>query len=129
MPDFIFNLHSGLRYLVLFAGVVAALYALAGWARSRTFDARGRMFGAIFTGLLDLQVLIGILTLFVRPFYGALMGHLTMMVVAVVVAHLVSVRVRRGPASREKFRLQAIGILITIGIIAAGIMAIGRSPI
>ena len=128
MPDLL-PFHSGLRYLVLLAGFAAAAYALARWAQKREFDRNARIFGAVYTGLLDLQVLVGVITLLGREFQPILFGHIAMMVVAMVVAHVATFRSRRLPPSREALRFQFIGIGISLGLIFAGIMALGRGPL
>ncbi|HEX2191163.1 MAG TPA: hypothetical protein VHG51_19800, partial [Longimicrobiaceae bacterium] len=89
--NFLYHAHSGVRYLVLLAGLLAVLYLAFGWATGRPYDRAARVLGAVFTGTLDLQVLLGILLLFVRPFYGALMGHVVMMLLALIAAHGFSV--------------------------------------
>ena len=123
------GLHSILRYLVLLAGLVAMSYALVGWARDRTFDRNARLLGAIFTGLLDLQVLLGVLLLVALPFRPILFGHISMMVIALGVAHVATFRSRRLPPSRQALRFQFVGIMIALGLIAAGIMALGIRPV
>lgn len=123
--DIVFHAHSGLRYIVLFAGLVAALYALVGWARGRPFDALGRRLGAVFVGFVDLQVLLGVVLLF-RNFYPQLIGHITMMVLALVAAHGFAIAQKRRPVERKSFALQFIGIALSLLLIVGGILAIGR---
>ena len=128
MPD-LTGVHSLLRYFVLLAGVVAGGYALVGWARNRTFDRNARILGAIYTGLLDLQVLLGVLLLTTRPFRPILFGHIAMMLVALGAAHVASARSKRLPPSRQALRFQLTGIAVSLGLIAAGIMALGQTPV
>ena len=64
-----------------------------------------------------------------REFQPILFGHIAMMVVAMVVAHVATFRSRRLPPSREALRFQFIGIGISLGLIFAGIMALGRGPL
>ena len=88
-----------------------------------------RSLSVAFTGLLDLQVLLGIGLLFVRPFFGALIGHLTMMLLAVATVHGASIWARR---SSEKMRALAIrlgGVVAAFLCIVLGILAIGRSVV
>ena len=53
----LFAAHSGLRYLVLFAGLLVVLYALAGLLGKREYSTLMARLAAVFTGLLHLQVL------------------------------------------------------------------------
>ena len=41
MSNFLLNAHSGLRYLILLAGVLTVLYAVYGVASTRTYDKTG----------------------------------------------------------------------------------------
>lgn len=123
---FLFHAHSGFRYLVLLAGVIALLVFAYGVITKRPIGA-ARGLNAAFVGLLDLQVLLGIILLFTWPFYGALMGHLTMMVVAVVTAHMASVWARRTSDERRALVIRLAGVVLTLLFIVLGILAIGRS--
>ena len=87
----------------------------------------GRIAGAAFVGLLDLQVLIGVGVLLTRPFQPVYMGHLTMMALALVVAHGFAIALRRRPAERQTPAVQLAGVALTLVLIVGGILAIGRS--
>lgn len=128
MAELLFSLHSGVRYLVLLAGVIGVIVALIRLKAGTTGDA-GRIAGAVFTRLLDLQVLLGIGVLITRPFYPALIGHLTMMILAVAVAHATQVLLRRRPPERRSPAFQLAGFLLTLVLLIGGIRAIGRSII
>lgn len=124
--EFVYHAHSGLRYLVLLAGLVAALYLAFGWLTSRPYDRPARIVMAAFVGLLDLQVLLGIVLLFLRPWYGALIGHIMMMVLALLAAHGFSVASRRGTAAKRSYGLALAGVVLALALIMGGIMAIQR---
>lgn len=118
--------HSGLRYLVLLTGLVVIGYALYGLATKRTYDKTMRILGAVFTGVLDLTVLLGFANLFTGTFYPQLGGHIVMMVLAAAVAHVVSAVMRRRPPEQRTWMPHVVGTAIVLAMIAAGIMAIGR---
>ncbi len=125
MGDLVFMLHSGLRYLVF----VTALLAIAALVLSRPAGAEntmGRVVYGAFVGLLDLQVLAGLITLATRGFYPQLMGHITMMVLALIVAHGVSIAHRRRPPERRSARLLVGGVVVSLVLVVGGILAIGR---
>ena len=127
--NFLYQAHSGLRYLVLLAAVIALVALGIGLASGRAAP-RGRVFALAFTGLLDLQVLLGLGLVIGGIFYGALMGHIVMMVLAAVVAHASSIMARRsGDDERRATRLRFIGVVVALVLIVGGIMAIGRSVI
>lgn len=118
--------HSGVRYLVLLMGVVVVVYAAYGLAAKRPYDQRMRILAAAFTGVLDLQFLLGVATLFAGTFYPQLAGHIAMMVLAVAVAHIVSVVQRRRAPEQRTYAPHVVGALVVLAIIAFGILAIGR---
>jgi hypothetical protein len=118
--------HSGFRYLVLLLGVIVAAYAAYGMITKRPYDQRMRLLAAAFTGSLDLTVLLGVAYLFTSRFYPQLGGHIAMMVLAVVVAHVVSAVVRRRPPEQRTYAPHLVSALIVLAIVSFGIMAIGR---
>lgn len=126
--EFLFHAHSGLRYLVLLTGVVAVLYYAYHWL-GRPQERASRVLLAVFTGLLDLQVLLGIALVVGGTFYPALMGHLTMMLLAVVAAHLFSVLSRRSEEVRRANGLAVAGVLLSLVLVVGGILAIGRAVV
>ncbi len=122
----LFAAHSGLRFLVLLAGLFVVLYALVGHFGKREYStAMGRL-AAVFTGLLHLQVLTGVAVLFTRPFYNSIIGHLFLMLMAAAVAQLTSSVVRRRPQEAKTYGPHLVGAVVALGLVAAGILAIGR---
>lgn len=118
--------HSGLRYLVLLAGLAVVVYAAFGMITGRDYDKRMRVLSASFTGLIDLTVMLGLANLFTRSFYPQLGGHIVMMVFAAIVAHIVHGVMKRRPPDQQTYVPHLVGAIVVLGLIAAGIMAIGR---
>lgn len=114
----LFMAHSGIRYLVLLAGAVALVMSLM-----KGQDANARKAMGAFVGAIDIQVLIGLLLIMQIPFYGALMGHIALMFAAVFAAHGFSVAAKK---KDNGGMLRVIGIVVTLALIAGGIMSIGR---
>ncbi len=129
MINGIFHAHSGLRYLVLLAGVVALVVLAMGAFGRQPFGRASRICLAAFTGLLDLQILLGIAMVVMGCFYPALMGHLMMMILAAVAAHALSVYARKQGDPRRAHTIALVGVVLALGLIFAGIGAIGRSPV
>ena len=124
--NFLYQAHSGLRYLVLLAalGVVVSLaYALA----MGRMDRSARVLPIAFTALLDLQVLLGIGLVIGGVFPDAAVGHLVMMVLALVATHGSSVMAKRANTERREMIIRLVGIVLALLLIAGGIMALGRS--
>lgn len=126
MRAMLFYSHSGIRYLVLLAGVITVAWLTQATVRREPFSRASRTLMAIFTGVLDLQVLLGLLLLTVIPFYGALAGHLVLMLAAALVAHAVSIANRNRPPERQSNALLLAGAVGTLVLIVLGILAIGR---
>lgn len=118
--------HSGLRYLVLLAGVLALVYALWGLVSKRPYDRGMRILGSSFAGLLHLQVLLGFFLLVSGIFQPMLIGHIFLMLMAAVVAQIPVSVMRRRPAEERKYMPQAVATLVALGLIWAGVLSIGR---
>lgn len=126
MEEMLFQAHSGLRYLVLLAGVVALVLLLAGRFGGKPFGKGARVSTALFTGTLDLQVLLGLGVVAVRPWYGALIGHIVMMVLALIAAHGLRVAVKRADTDARRYTFALLAVIVPLVLIVGGIMAIGR---
>jgi hypothetical protein len=118
--------HSGFRYLVLLLGLVVIAYAAHGMVTKRPYQGRMRILATAFTASLDLTVLLGLANLFTQTFYPQLAGHLTMMVLATAIAHIVSVVQRRRALEQRTYAPHLVGTLIVLVIISFGILAIDR---
>lgn len=122
----LFYAHSGMRYLVFLAALALMGYALYGMITGRPYDKTIRILSAVFTGLLDLMILLGVGLLFTGMFYPQLGGHIVMMVLAAAVAHVVHRVMKRRPPEQQSYAPHLVGTLVALGLVAAGIMAIGR---
>lgn len=120
------NAHSGLRYLVFLSALLVIAHAAYGMATGRDYDTRMRILSAVFTGFIDLTVVLGLANLFTGSFYPQLGGHIVMMVFAAVIAHVVHGVMKRRPADKQSYAPHLAGTLITLVVIVVGIMAIGR---
>jgi hypothetical protein len=126
MSNVLFHAHSGLRYLVLLLGVIAAVWGLVLAARGQGPGRVGRILGASFVGVLDLQIVLGIVLLLLRGFYPALFGHIMTMVVAAVLGHAAVIAARQHPETRRGALWLGGGALATLALVTLGITAIGR---
>ena len=118
--------HSWLRWVVLAAALVAIIRSVPGWSGRRPWTPADDRAGRIFTGALDLQVVIGLLLYFVfsplmatiRQQAGEAMGNDAMryglvehpfgVIVAVVLSHIGRVRIRKAADAARKHRLAVI---------------------
>jgi heme A synthase len=127
MPmTFLYHAHSGLRYLVLLAGVIAIIYFAYAFFSRRSDEKLGRVLMSAFVGVLDLQILLGILLVIGGIYYPMLIGHLSLMVLAAVAGHVFAVLAKRATDAASAHRHRLIGTLLALALIVAGISAIGR---
>lgn len=122
--NILFHAHSGLRYLVLLVGLVALAYFVSGLATKRPVTKGVRVLGAIFSGLLDLQMLLGLIMVLMGRYYPALIGHMVLMVLAIGVTHALLSINRKRPT--PGYLLPTIAVASALVLIVGGIMAIGR---
>jgi hypothetical protein len=124
---FLYQLHSGLRYLVLLGGVVALAYYAFGIATRRSPARVARAVGASFVGLLDLQILVGLALVLSGRWSPVVIGHLVMMLLAAITTHGLFVLNRR--SARPGFGLLLTAVAVALLLIVGGIFAIGRGPL
>ena len=127
MLNALFHAHSGLRYLVLLSAVAAVVVLAWGLATRQPFAKRQRIAVAAFTGVLDLQIVLGLLMVALGLFYPSLMGHMTMMLLAAAAAHGSSVLARKQADARRAHSMALIGVVLALAFIVLGIHSIGRS--
>jgi hypothetical protein len=128
MLNAIFHAHSGLRYLILIIGVITLIVQALGVYGRQFYGRPSRIAMAVFTGMLDLQLLLGVVMAALGCFYPALMGHLMMMVIAIALVHACSVFARKQLDGRRAHIVALVGVVLGLALICGGIAAIGRSP-
>lgn len=126
MTSGLFYAHSGLRYLILLLGLIAAVYFALAIARGRPPARADRTLMSTYVGLLDLQLLIGVALVATGIFYPALSGHLLTMIAAIALAHATSVLARKPGDPSRSHKLRLAGVAGSLLLILAGIAAIGR---
>lgn len=122
---FVLTVHSIVRWLVVIIAVIAVVrYALvmAGKAQSSGMD-RGLMSG--YTGLLDLNVLLGLILIVGLGFTTPRIEHAITNIIGVAVAHFFARRARKIEDARLKARNNLLGIVISIAIIIVGVALVG----
>ncbi|HZD09977.1 MAG TPA: hypothetical protein VE553_01450 [Candidatus Binatia bacterium] len=142
--DIVLILHSLLRWVVVIAGIVAAIKAIVGWSSDGDWGGIDRQLGLLFTISLDIQVLVGLILYFVlSPIttsnfsnFGEAMGnptarfflieHIALMIVAVALAHIGSSLSRKAVSDHDKHRRAAIFYTLALIAILVGIPWAGR---
>jgi hypothetical protein len=137
MYPFILTIHNIVRWLILIAAVVAIVKAFIGWFGKKEWSKADNLAGAIYVGLVDLNILLGLtLYLFLSPLtqvafadFGAAMGdstlrffaveHILGMIVALVLAHVGRVLSKRAAEVVKKHRAVAIWFSLSLLAILA----------
>jgi hypothetical protein len=119
------TVHSVFRWLVLLAGLAAVGLAIAGW-RGRPWQTFDKVAGRAFVGLLDFQLLLGlILYVVLSPIVSTavvnagaamkdpvmrffMLEHPLGMIAAIALAHVGSVRVKKAADDAGKHRTAAV---------------------
>jgi len=121
----ILDLHNLLRWLVLVAGAYAVFKAIMGLSGNKAWEKGDKIAGSIFTGLIDLQLLLGFGLYFMSPIVKSALAnmsaamkdpsqrqfaveHISIMIIAAILAHLGSIMSKRASSDTGKFRMAAI---------------------
>ncbi|HEY4216691.1 MAG TPA: hypothetical protein VGM67_06105 [Gemmatimonadaceae bacterium] len=126
--NILYHAHSGLRYLVILAALGALVALGYGLATGRNVK-RAFTLAAVFTGVLDLQIVLGIGLVVGGIFPEIVVGHFVMMVVAAGVTHGSGIIGRRSATERRELIVRLCGVTLALLIIAGGIMALGRGAL
>jgi hypothetical protein len=122
---FLLMFHSILRWIIVLVAVIAIVKFALGWLRGMEFKGMDRGLMSGFSGLMDLQVTLGIIFLLWSgigagagfPMYR--IEHGITMIIAAVVAHL-SARWKNADAA-TRFRNNLFVILASIVLVVVGI--------
>jgi hypothetical protein len=112
--------HSLVRWLIVIVGILAAIKFWRGWRRGGVFAGTDRALLFAFTGLMDIQVLIGAVYLFGSGFRSERLAHALVMFLATLVAHLSALWKKAEDVKR--FRLSLFIVLDTFVVIIFGLL-------
>jgi hypothetical protein len=118
-------IHSHTRWLILIVALVAIVKFAIGWLRGGSFKGMDRGLTAAFSGLMDLQVTVGLIFLIWTslvgvPFTPNRIEHLTTMLIAAVVAHLPAMW--KKSADNIRFRNTLFCIVGALALVFVGVM-------
>jgi hypothetical protein len=121
----ILAIHNLLRWVVLAAILFTLFRAYSGWLGKKAWQATDRLAGLIFSITIDVQLLLGIVLIFVRGFSVIQMRfyieHIGMMILAVVLAHVGSALSKKADLDVDKHRKAAIWFTLTLLVILVSI--------
>ena len=123
------TIHSYVRWLIVIAAIVAAVKFAIGWRRGGAFQSMDRGLASGFSGLIDLQVTLGLVYMIwnglaVEGFPEFRIEHAITMIIAAVVAHL-PVRWKNAD-DKTRFRNSLFIILDVLIIIFIGVMRLPK---
>jgi len=123
--EIILRIHSIVRWLIVLIAAVAIVKFAIGWRRGDAFAGMDRGLISGFTGLIDLQVVLGFIYFFWNGLASGVgfpsfrIEHMITMLIAAVVAHLSALW--KKSEDRLRFRNSLIIVLDTLIIIFFGI--------
>ncbi|NWG05144.1 MAG: hypothetical protein HXY35_00515 [Chloroflexi bacterium] len=125
--DILFMAHSGLRWLILLVAAVAIVKFVLGWLRGGEFKGMDRGLASGFSGLMDLQALLGIVFLVWNGFSGAgfplyRIEHGVAMILAAVAAHLPARW--KNADSKTRFRNSLLAVTGSVLLVIAGLLVL-----
>ena len=132
------HLHDTLRWLLLLSLVTTLVKYLIGWLGNQPWKKTDNLMGIIFTSLMDLQLLVGlVLYFFLSPItkfafsdFGAAMKdselrfyaveHFLMMLVAVVLVHIGRAKSKKAATDAGKFKIATLfyGLALVVMLVA-----------
>lgn len=132
MYTFLLHFHSGLRWLILVAVVIAVIKSLIGLFGGSEYSKFDKIVAVAFVGMMHLQLLTGlILYFFYSPFITYNMSdpvqrfwsveHLALMIFAVVAAQVGRSISKKTQDAQVKFRFQSIFFGMSLVLMLLGI--------
>lgn len=123
--EFLLMIHSVLRWVIIAVAVLAVLKFALGWAMNSSFKGMDRGLAAGFSGLLDTQVLLGLIFFiwngFAEQGFPAFRWfHMLVMLLAAAMGHVPSRLKALG--DKQRFFYSLISILGTLVLVYLGVM-------
>lgn len=132
------HLHDTLRWLLLLSLVTTLVKYLIGWLGNQPWKKTDNLMGIIFTSLMDLQLLVGlVLYFFLSPItkfafsdFGAAMKdtelrfyaveHFLMMLIAVILVHIGRAKSKKAATDAGKFKIATLfyGFALVVMLVA-----------
>jgi len=124
------TIHSYVRWLIVIVAIVAAVKFAIGWLRGGAFQSMDRGLTSGFSGLIDLQVTLGLIYLIwnglaVKGFPAFRIEHAVTMIIAAVVAHLPARW--KNLEDKIRFRNSMFIVLDVLIIIFIGVMRLPKN--
>jgi len=116
------TIHGEIRWLVALAAIVVIVKFLIGWLGKRPYAPIDRTLLMVYTILIDINVLLGLILLFFGGgFSGPRLEHATTMILAAIAAHMTAIW-RRTEDSSVKYRNQFLMVLLSLALVFLGVI-------
>lgn len=123
--DILFAAHSGWRWVVVLATLIALGWMLLGLVQKRAFDQTARRIMLFFAISIDIQWLLGLILFVLLSAASGNWGiphrweHLVIMTLALIVAH-VGGRFKSAP-DNVRYRNALIAVLVVLALVYVGV--------
>jgi len=138
LNQLLLTLHNLTRWALIIMAVIVLFQALQGWLNKKTYTVKNKKLAAIYSGFFDLQILLGVILFFSRGWSSALMNggsevmstatvrffaveHWMLMLLAVIIMHIGSSKVKKSETDLKKFRLTFIWFGVSLLLVLAAI--------
>jgi hypothetical protein len=132
------HLHNITRWFVLIAAIYAIVVSIRGLATSKTWTKSDQRAGLIYSSLLGVQLVIGIILYIISPVVQSglrdmatamqnsqirffVVEHITLMIMAFVVAQVAYSVSKRATSDRARFVRSSIGYVLATVLVLFGI--------
>lgn len=116
------TIHGEMRWLVALAAVVVIVKFLIGWLGKKEYTPLDKRLLMVFTVLLDIDVLLGLIILFFGGgFSGPRLEHATTMILAAIAGHMTAMW-RKTPDSSIKYRNQLLMVVLALALVIVGVI-------
>lgn len=121
--QWLLTFHGEMRWLVMLVALAVAARSTVGLLAGSDFRGADRALMTVFTILLDLNLVMGLILLFSLPggFPANRLEHGVTMILAIVTAHS-SVIWRRSDDSKRKFRNNLIVVVVVLALVLTGVL-------
>jgi len=122
------HLHSGLRYLVVLAGLAVIAYALRGFVMKRPHDAVMKNLAITFRSLMDVTLFSGFVMVMTGFDYQSDLGaHVVLMLFATGVSHIVPAVMRKRKPEARSLLPYAVATAVALALVFLGTLAVRAS--
>jgi hypothetical protein len=132
------HLHNITRWLVLIAAIYALVVSIRGLSTKKAWTKSDQRAGLIYSSLLGIQLLLGLWLYFISPVVQSglrdmastmqnsqtrffVVEHITLMILAVIVAQLGYSLSKRAATDRAKFVRSSLGYVLATVLVLFGI--------